>query len=336
MTTKFAPQNMNRRTVVSATIITVLAALGGTPAAAQSTDFPTRTVKIVLPLPPGTVNDTVLRLLADRLSKTWGQSVIVENKPGASTIIGSDAVAKAPADGYTLLANVSLLAQNQSLRKKLPYDAVRDLTPVTQLNRQQLALLVRADFPARSIAEMVAYAKANPGKVSFGSWGLGSTAHLIVEKFRVDKGIQMTHVPYKGAAEIIRGMLAGDVDAGVADLLSPNAFVRSGQLRIIGVTGPARLASMPDIGTLGEAGIRGFDNYNWFGLFAPAGTPTQIVDKIAADIRQVQSDSALTKRLIDDMFVTPTSMPPDEFRTVFQNEIANWASVVTATGVMLE
>lgn len=336
MNTKSAVRNMNRRTAVYATIVGVLAVLGVTPAAGQSTEFPARTVKIVLPLPPGTVNDTVLRLLADRLSKTWGQSVIVENKPGASTIIGSEAVAKAPADGYTLLANVSLLAQNQSLRKKLPYDAQRDLTAVTQLNRQQLVLLVRADFPAHSIAELVTYAEANPGKVSFGSWGLGSTAHLIAEKFRVDKGVQFTHVAYKGAAEIVRGMVAGDIDVGVADRLSPNAFVRSGRLRIIGVTGPARLASLPEVGTLGEAGITGFDDYNWFGLFAPAGTPSEIVDKIAADIRQVQTDPALAKRLMEDMFVTPTSMPPDEFRAAFRKEIANWASVAKATGVMLE
>lgn len=304
-------------------------------ARAQSADFPNRPVRIVLPFPPGTANDTTLRLIAERLSRRWNQPVLIDNRPGASSIIGTDAVAKAPADGYTLLANITLIVQNPALRKKLPYDPA-DLTAVTQLNRQQLAVFVRSELPIQSVSQLLEYARAQPDKINFATWGLGSTAHLMLEKMRVDNGARMTHVPYKGGAEINKAVLSGDADVGVADLLSPDAFFKAGRLRVIGVTGPARVASLPEVQTLQEAGVTGFDGYNWVGLFAPARTPAAIIRKISDDINGVQSDPALRKRFTDEMFVQPSATTPADFTAIVERDMATWTSVVRRVGVTLD
>jgi tripartite-type tricarboxylate transporter receptor subunit TctC len=322
--------------VVQFVIMAVISSLSAQRAIAQITDYPNRSVRIVLPLPPGAANDATLRLIAERLSRQWGQPVIVDNKPGASTIIGTEAVVRAPADGYTLLATISLIAQNHVLRKKLPYDALRDLTPVTQINRPQLVLYVRGNLPIQNIAELVSYAAKHSGQLNFGTWGLGSAAHLILEKFRVDKGVQMTHVPYRGAADITNAVVAGQVDLGVGELLSTRQFFETGQLRAIGVTGPSRVSILPNAETLAEAGVQGFESYSWFGLFAPANTPPQIVRKISDAINGVQSDPALAKRLAEEMFAPPAFTTPEEFAKSFQQEIAKWGSVIAATGVTIE
>ncbi|MGO4392456.1 Bug family tripartite tricarboxylate transporter substrate binding protein [Variovorax sp. M-6] len=312
------------------------AVLGTTSAMAQTAAYPNRPVRIVLPFPPGTANDITLRMIAERLSKRWNQPVIIDNKPGASSIIGTDFVAKAPPDGYTLLANITLIVQNPALRKKLPYDATKDLVPVTQLNRQQLAVFTRSDLPVKSVAELLSYAKANPDKVNFATWGLGSTAHLMLEKIRVDKGAQMTHVPYKGGAEINKAVISGEADVGVADLLSPDAHFKSGRLRVIGVTGPSRIPTMPEVQTLAEAGVQGFEGYNWLGLFAPAQTPPQIVRKISDDINEIQADPALARRFTDEMFVSPSATTPEEFAKIFNRDLGTWTSVIQRVGVSLE
>ncbi len=202
-------------------------------APAKDADYPNRLVRIILPLLPGGVNDAAVRLIAEQLSKRWGQSVIVENKPGASTIIGTDAVAKAPGDGYTILATISLIAQNSALRKKLPYDALRDLVPVVQLNRAQNIVYARKDFSVENVADLITYAKEHPGKINYGTWGIGSTAHLILEKFRIDKGVYMTHVPYKGAVEIAQAVLSNVADVGVGDMFALNEFFKSGRFRAL-------------------------------------------------------------------------------------------------------
>lgn len=312
------------------------AALGPTSAMAQASGYPNRPVRIVLPFPPGTANDITLRMIAERLSKRWNQPVIIDNKPGASSIIGTDFVAKSAPDGYTLLANITLIVQNPALRKKLPYDATKDLIPITQLNRQQLAVFARSDLPVKSVGELLNYAKSNPDKINFATWGLGSTAHLMLEKIRVDKGAKMTHVPYKGGAEINKAVIAGEADVGVADLLSPDAHFKSGRLRVIGVTGPTRIPTMPDVQTLAEAGVQGFEGYNWVGLFAPANTPAQIVRKISDDINAVQADPALAKRFTEEMFVSPSATTPEEFAKIFNRDLGTWTSVIQRVGVSLE
>lgn len=311
------------------------ATLGTAGAQAQAVDFPSRPVRIVLPFPPGTVNDAVLRLVGEGLTQRWKQPIVIDNRPGASSIIGTDHVAKSASDGYTLLANITLVVQNPALRKKLPY-AFNDLRAVTQFNRQQLPVFVRADLPVHSVTQLLELARAQPGKINFATWGLGSTAHLLQEKMRVDNGAPMTHVPYKGGADIIKALLSGEADVAVADLLSPDAHFKSGKLRVIGVTGPVRLPNMPQVQTLQEAGVTGFDGYNWLGLFAPARTPDAVVRKISEDINAVQADPALTRRFMEEMYVNPSATTPEQFAQIVDRDLQTWTGVIRRVGVSLE
>ena len=272
-------------------------------------------------------------MLAEKLSGRWKQPVIVENKPGASSIIGTDAVVKAAPDGYTLLATTSFLAQNQSLRRDLPYDAFRDLAPITELHHEQLVLYVRGDSPVHNIAELTALAKEHPDQINFGTWGAGSMAHLIIEKFRHDKGVLMTQVPYKGAGEIATGVVSGVIDVGVGDLFSSMPFLETGQLRAIAVTGPSRADRLPAVETLSEAGLDGFHEYNWFGLFAPAATSPAIVRKISDTINEIESEPAYAKRLTDQFLAHHSATTPEQFAEFFKQEVARWAAVIKSTGV---
>jgi len=302
----------------------------------QSGAYPERPVRIVIPSVAGATNDVVLRVIAERLSQRWGQPVIVDNRPGGGTLIGSDFVAKSPPDGYTLLANVTSIVQNPALRKKMPYDTLKDFVPVTQINRQHIVVLVRSGLPVNSINELIAYAKANPGRVSFGSWGVASTAHMIFEKIQIDGGVSMVHVPYKGAQDIVRALMTGEADAGGSDMLTPLPQVRAGRVRVIGVNGPARAPQFPNVQTLAEAGVTGFEPYGWFGLFTPAGTPAAVVRKISQDVNAVQSDPELTRRFIDEMQVYPSNTTPEEFKAIFERDLGIWAAVIKRAGISLD
>ncbi len=319
--------------IAAAALIAIL--FGAIPAFAKEPDFPTGPVRIVLPFPPGTVNDSILRILAERLSQRWNQPVTVDNKPGASSMIGTTAVAQAKPDGHTLLANITLMVQNPALRAKLPYDP-KSLVPVTQINRQQLQVFVRSDLGIDSMTKLLTYAQSNPGKLNFASWGLGSTAHIIKAKMEQDNRVAMTHVPYKGGADIVRALLAGEADVGVADFLSPNPHVQSGKFKVIAVTGPKRFADMPNVPTLAEVGVTGFEGYNWLGLFAPTGTSPAVLTKIASDIAAVQDDPALQTRFKKDMFVEPTATTPEDFQKIFARDEQAWMAVIRATKISLE
>lgn len=330
---------MNRQTIArrallaaGATLVTTLAVPH---AVAQESAFPTGPVRIVLPFPPGTVNDTIIRILAERLSQQWKQPVTIDNRPGASSMIGTANVAQSKPDGHTLLVNITLMLQNPALRSKLPYDP-KALVPVTQINRQQLPVFVRSDLGIDSFDKLVAYAKAHPGKVNFATWGIGSTAHIIKAKMEQDKGITMTHVPYKGGAEIVKSLVSGEADVAVADFLSPNAFFQSGKLRVIAVTGPKRFGALPNVPTLAENGVSGFEGYNWLGLFAPAGTPPTVQRKIADDIAAAQADPTLQARFQKEMFVEPTATGPEQFRKIYAQDEATWTLVIRSTNISLD
>lgn len=327
--------NSRRFTLKVATLVVLATLLAAGPALAKDGDFPTGPVRIVLPFPPGTVNDSILRIVAERLSQRWKQPVTVDNKPGASSMLGATAVSQAKADGHTLLANITLMVQNPALRAKLPYDP-KALVPVTQINRQQLPVFVRSDLGIDSTTKLFAYAQANPGRLNFASWGIGSTAHIIKAKLEQDKKITMTHIPYKGGADIVKALLSGEADVAVADFLSPSAHFQSGKLKVIAVTGPKRFANMPNVPTLAEAGVAGFEGYNWFGLFAPTGTPSAVLKKIAMDIAAVQSDPALQARFKNEMFVEPTATTPEEFQKIYARDAQTWTSVIRATKIALD
>ena len=324
-----------RRAILSATGAALVSALALPHALAQEPVFPTGPVRIVLPFPPGTVNDTIIRILAERLSAQWRQPVTIDNRPGASSMIGTANVAQAKPDGHTLLVNITLMLQNPALRSKLPYDP-KALVPVTQINRQQLPLFVRSDLGIDSLDKLVAHAMANPGKVNFATWGIGSTAHIIKEKMEQDKGVKMVHVPYRGGADIVKALLGGEADVAVADFLSPNPHIQSGKFKVIAVTGPQRFAAMPSVPTLAEAGVAGFDGYNWLGLFAPTGTPAPVLRKIAEDIAAAQADPALQARFRQEMFVEPTSTSPEDFRRIYMRDEATWSAVIRLTKIALD
>lgn len=303
----------------------------------QSATFPSKPVRIVFPFPPGTANDVAVRLVAERLSTKWKQSVIVDSKPGASTIIGTDMVARAPADGHTLLANITLVLQNTALGRKLPYNLQTDLRPVAQIHRSQLAVLARADFPAKNLSELIALAKQpTDNKIVFASWGLGSTAHIVYEKMRVDQKIDFTHVPYKGGAEIINGLLAGDVQVGMADLLTPAPHIKAGKIKVIGVTGPGRRPEYPNAPTLAESGVSGFEGYNWLGLFAPAALDTRLAMQINQAVAEALSDPVLVKRFTDDLIVEPGRLSLQEWSQTVERDLMTWRAVVQSAKVTVE
>lgn len=307
----------------------------GLPAFAQEVNFPTGPVRIVMPFPPGTGNETFLRIVSDRLSQRWKQPVVIDNRPGASSMIATAHVAEAKPDGHTLLANITLIIQNPVLRSKLPYSP-QALVPVTQLHQQQLPIFVRTNSGIKNMDELIARAKADPGKINFATWGEGSTAHIILSKIEQDKQVRFTHIPYKGGADIIKAVLSDESDVAVADFSAPQPHIKSGKFRMIAVTGPKRLESLPEVPTLAESGIKGFEGYNWFGLFAPKETPAGVMRKIATDIANIVADPQLQTRFRTELLVEPKATTPDEFAKIYANDEATWTSVIKATKIRMD
>ena len=253
------------------------------PAFAQS--FPSKPVKLVVPFPPGGSLDNVGRLLAQKLSEAWGQQVVVENKPGAGGNVGADAVAKSPADGYTVVMGaLSTHAVNPSLYAKMPYDAVKDFAPISLVAITPNVLIVNAATPVNSVRDMIAFAKANPGKVNFGSGSNGSAGHLAGELFKMETGTDVAHIPYKGGAPALQALLAGDTQFMFDNLANAMAQVKGGKVRAIAVTTAQRSKLAPELPTMAEAGMPGFDISTWFGLLAPAGTPPEVIAKWNAEV----------------------------------------------------
>jgi tripartite-type tricarboxylate transporter receptor subunit TctC len=296
------------------------------PAAAQN--WPNRPIKLVIPYPPGGLADTFARVLAEGLTGRLGQQVLVDNRPGASLTIGTDAVAKAPADGYTLLlGSVSSLAINVAAFKKLPYDPVKDFAPVSLTFRTPLLLVVPTDLPVNSVRELIAFAKANPGALSYASLGYGSSLHIAAEHFKSLAKIDILHVPYKGTTTAMPDLITGRVsmmfDGGA---LLPQ--VRDGKMKLLGVTSAKRLAAMPNVPTLAEAGVPGYEMDFWFGIVAPAGTPRPIVDRLAAEIAEVEKQPALRARLASFGNVEYETGTPEAMAETLKTDLARWQQLL--------
>ena len=304
------------------------------PASAQS--FPSRPAKLVVPFPPGGPLDTTGRAIAQKLTEAWGQSVVVENKPGAGGNIGADLVAKSPPDGYTVVMGaLSTHAVNPSLYPKMPYDAQKDFAPITLVAITPNVLVVNPALPVHSVKELVAYAKAHPGKLSFGSGSNGSAGHLAGELFKVDAGVDMVHIPYKGAAPAMQALLAGDTQLMFDNLASAMAQVKAGKLRALAVTTAQRSKLAPDLPTMAEAGVPGFDISTWFGLLAPAGTPPEVVAKWNADVTKILSAPDMRERLAaQGAEAAPDS--PAEFTRFIASELAKYARIVKASGAKVD
>ena len=329
------PASLLRRRVCALPLLLLAAAgLVAAPAVAQS--FPNRPVKLVVPFPPGGPLDTVGRTIAQKLTEAWGQSVIVENKPGAGGNIGADAVAKSPPDGYTVVMGaLSTHAVNPSLYPKMPYDAVKDFAPITLVAVTPNVLVVNPALPVNSVRDLIAYAKANPGKLNFGSGSNGSAGHLAGELFKVDTGTDIVHVPFKGGAPATQALLAGETQFMFDNLANAMAQVKAGKLRALAVTTAQRSKLAPELPTMAEAGVPGFDITTWFGLLAPAGTPPDVIAKWNADVVKILNSPDMRERLIA-AGAEPAPMTPPEFAAFIQRELVKYARIVKASGAKVD
>ena len=302
---------------------------------AQAPAYPTKPVHIVVTFTPGGAPDILARVLADKLGQQWGQTVIVDNKPGAGGNIGADAVAKAPGDGHMLVVGtVGTHAINGALYKKMPYDMVKDFTPIGLLATTPNVLVVNNEVPAKTLKEFIDLGKRQ-GNMSFASSGSGTSIHVSGELFKSMTGIDMKHVPYKGRASAIPDLLGGRVTMMFDNLPSSLPLVREGKLRALGVTSPKRSPAAPDIPTLSEAGLPGFEAVSWFALFAAPGTPKAVADKLSVQVAEVLKLPDVAKKL-SDLGLEPVGSTPDELARYQQTEIAKWAKVVKESGATVE
>ena len=304
--------------------------------AAQAQNWPDKPVRILVGYPPGGGTDLVARLVQQPLTTAWGQPVVVDNRPGANAIIATEAVAKAKPDGYTLLmAYATELAVNPATMKKLPYDPVRDFTPIVQLAGAPLVLAVNPALPANSVKELIALAKAKPGALSYSSSGGGSVHHFAGELFKLQAGADLLHVPYKGSGPATADAVSGQVQVTYASVASVLRFVQAGRLRALGVTSKQRSSQMPEVPTLVEAGLADFELTSWYGLLAPAGTPPAIVAKIHADVTAALA-SAEVQRSFAVQGLDRAGGTPLEFAAYIRAEAAKFARIAKAGNISVE
>jgi len=293
-----------------------------------------KVIKLVNPYAPGGSTERVVRMVAQHLTESLKQSVIVENRPGAGSNIGNQAVAQAAPDGYTLLNGTSSLAINLSLYSKLAYDPVRDLTPVVLLTQSPNVLAVHPSLPVKSVAELIAYAKANPGKLNYGSSGNGATNHLAMEKFKTDAGLAIVHIPYKGGGPAVADLSAGQIQVIFNPPSSLMPHHATGRLRALAVSSQQRLGGL-DLPTIDESGLKGFESSVWFAIFAPAGTPRPIIDRINADVNQMLRQPSIREQLVKSGLI-PMGGTPEDLGRLLREEIQTWAKVIKASGAKID
>jgi tripartite-type tricarboxylate transporter receptor subunit TctC len=295
-------------------------------------DYPSRAVRIVVPSPPGGGTDIVARVLAQHFSKTLGQSFVVENKPGAGNMIGIEFVARSAPDGYTLLMVPATLALNSVLYKKVPYHPIRDFAPITLAATAPLVLIVHPSVPVQSLAEFVAYARREPGKMSYGTAGIGTAPHLCMELLKSMAGIDLLHIPYKGTAPAVADVISGQVAAMFATALTARPVIDSGRVRALAVSTPQRVSALPGVPPVAEAGVPGYSAIQWYGLLAPAGTPQPVIARVNAEaLRSLRSDE-MKERLAADG-AEPQGSTPEEFGALIRSELEKWGRVTRAAGI---
>jgi tripartite-type tricarboxylate transporter receptor subunit TctC len=316
----------------------LLAASGATaPATSSAQAYPAKPVRIVVPSSAGGATDTFARALAPRLAEAWGQPAVVENRPGANQIIGSEVVSKSAPDGYTLLVSeASSFVMNPHLYKKLPYDALRGFTPITALVRFPWVVAVHASVPAGNFQEFVSLAKSQPGKLSYGSFGLGSSGHISVDYLKKLLGLDIVHVPYKGGGPAVADLLAGQISMMMVTPLLVEPHARSGKLRLIAAATANRIARLPDLPTIAESGVPGYEAGTWLALMGPAGLPREIVAKIYADAMGAMNDAAFREQHITRQWFEVMGDPPERFARFLESEYERWGRLIKLSGVSVE
>src|SRR5688572_2843803 len=310
--------------------LAMLFSLAASQAAAQV--FPSKPIRLIVPFPAGGSVDAVGRSVAQRLAEYLKQPVVVDNRAGAGGNVGADAVAKAAPDGYTLLITTPGLAIARSIYRKLPFDPASDFAPISQLTSTYLILVVHQNVPANSVAELIALAKAQPGKLNYGSSGSGATIHLATELFKISTGTSIVHVPYKGEAPAYTALLGNEVQLTVGPVSGLLPHIKAGRLRALGVSSGTRAPAMPEVPTIAEAGVPGYEFSSWFGLFAPAGTPREVIARLQQEAARAMAQPEVRERLpaMGNEAVGSTS---EQFTAKFQAEIAKYAAVVKAAGI---
>ena len=298
--------------------------------------YPSKPIRLIVPFPPGGAVDFFARVVQQPLSEALGQQVVIENKAGASGMVGADIVAKSAPDGYTLLlGNIASLAINVGIYDKMPYDPLKDLTPIVRTVDVNYVLIVHPSVPAKSVAELVAYAKANPGKLSYGSAGSGSLPHLGTELFKAQTGTDIVHVPYKGGGPMVTDLLGGTVQMVIADQANLMPHVTSGKLRALAVATPKRSPNAPELPTIAESGLAGYDATAWQGMLGPAGMPPDIVQRLNDAMNKVMAMPAVRERLVSGG-LEPVGGTPADFGRFIASETAKWTKISKAVGAKAE
>ncbi|MEO5595860.1 MAG: tripartite tricarboxylate transporter substrate binding protein [Lysobacteraceae bacterium] len=311
------------------------ALLGPVVSHAQDDGYPSKPVKIVVPFAAGGSTDVVARILADKLTQEFKQPFLIDNRAGAGGNIGADAVAKAPADGYTLLMGTTgVLSINKYLYKNLGYDPDRDFVPVSYTSLITNILVVNQDAPVKSVADVIATAKDQPGKLTFASSGAGSSTHLSAELFKSMAGVDILHVPYRGSSQALTDVVAGQVTMLFDNAPSSMGFVQQGKLRALAVTSSKRMPELPDVPTLDEAGVKGYESLSWSGIVAPAGTPKPVIEKLNQAIDRILKTDEVAKRLAG-LGVAPVGGPPQAFTEHIQTESRKWSKLIQSAGISL-
>jgi tripartite-type tricarboxylate transporter receptor subunit TctC len=332
------PVAIGRRRFNQTLLATAAAGLSpGWAVAQDASAYPNKLIRMVVPFTPGGSTDILARTIGQLLTQTWGQSVVIDNVPGAGGSIGADKVAKAPADGYTLMmGHIGTLAVTPSLYARLPYDPIKSFQAVAWVARVPNVLVVHPSVPVKTLKELVAYAKANPGKVNYGSGGNGSAAHIATEYFKLQTGTQLQHVPYRGTAPAVNDLVAGQIQLMFTGVPAVIAQVKAGQLRALAVSSPKRVKAVPDLPTVAEAlGIKDFEADQWYGVVAPAGTPAPVVAKLNKQINDLLSAPEIAAKLGSEG-AEPTPNPPEVFAKLIETEITRWRTVIQAGGVKVE
>ena len=301
---------------------------------AQAQEYPGKPIRWIVPYTPGGGTDTFARVIGQKMSEAWGQQVLIENRPGAGGNIATELVAKAPADGYMILAVGPFIAVNLSIYSKLGYDPVRDFTPITQFAAVNTFLVVHPSMPVKSVKELIALAKAPPGQINYGSGGPGSTPHLATELMQNLAGIKLVHVPYKGVESVI-GLMRGEISMLFESLISLGGNIQSGRVRVLAVGSAKRALAMPEVPTLAEAGVPGYEMVSWFGVLAPAGTPKPVIAKLNAEIARALNLPDIKQRLLS-LGAEPVGNTPEQFDALIKSEITKWAGVAKAGGIRVD
>ena len=307
------------------------------PAVADAQVYPSRPVKIVVPTSPGGTTDILARSIGQRLGEGWRQPVVVENRPGANEIIGAQSVAKAPADGYTLIVSDSAaFVINPHLYSTLPYDSIRDFAPVTALTRPSPVLVASKTVSANNVQELIARAKASPGTLSYGSFGNGSYAHISMEHLKKLAGIDLVHVPFKGSSPATTALLAGEISLMLVNLGNVDAHVKSGKLKLLAAGTGKRLALLPDLPTISESGVPGFEASSWFGMLAPANTPKEVIAKINADTVKILASQEFREQYVNRQGLETVGNSPEQFAALIKADLERWAGLVRASGARID